>query len=175
MNTSHYTIGIVCSGNTCRSPITGAWLRQLLDHKNFRSDVTVWTAGLNLRGRNTVHEEPLIIAQQMGMSEQPLTALREHRARDLAAENQKTDLLVWITDPDKINVVDDPYPSRSQRIQSAAKRLGATVLVIPEPDHAWEAKDRGEPENEVMELYRDQAIKLREWVWIIYRFIPDAH
>jgi protein-tyrosine-phosphatase len=44
---SLFIIGIVCSGNTCRSPIAKAWLRQMLDKE--QTEVDIWTAGLNAK------------------------------------------------------------------------------------------------------------------------------
>jgi hypothetical protein len=167
-----YTVGIVCSGNTCRSPVTEAWLRQILAAKTTNLKCNIWSAGLMLGKERTVHEQPRSIAREMGLSAELLDSLRRHEARDLKKVVKRTDLLVWITDPAKINSKDGNELSRAERMRVKAKLLGATLLVIPEADLPWEAKEHHAPDNEVLELYRDQAISLQKWASIIYRFIP---
>lgn len=135
--------------------------------------LTVWTAALQMDEADTrVHAEPLRVAAEMGMYGDLLDGLRSHIARPLSAELQATDLLAWITDPAKINAVDGGTATRAERMRRAAGDRGATLLVIPEPDRAWEAMARGERPDVVLEEYRAQARSLREWARAIHRFVP---
>jgi len=169
-----FTVGIVCSGNTCRSPIAAAWLRHLLDGDPSRP-AQIWTAGLKVEeNEKKVEQEPLLVALDMGMSPMLIRDLEKHEAREVSSEFRSTDLLVWITDPDKLGSSDDGDSTRIERMRDKAKALGAFLLVVPEADHAWEAKQRGESASKVMEAYRDQANSLRRWAWRLHSLIPST-
>lgn len=170
---SLFIIGIVCSGNTCRSPIAAAWVHQMLGKEHTAADVYVWTAGLNAKGGSHVSDETWKIAQKMNFREDVMSYLEDHRSRNLKKEERETHLLVWITDPQNVNVIDRGFSStRVERIREKVEKLGALLIVIPQADDAYMAKIAGRPEQEVLELYRIQAAALGQWVSALPHFIP---
>jgi Low molecular weight phosphotyrosine protein phosphatase len=173
-----YTFGIVCSGNTCRSPIAAAWLRQVMAMRPPTQVVQIWTAGMAIErqtdiGTKPIEPEPLLVAEYMGLPDSEFESLRQHRVRDLRSEERLTDLLAWITDPSKLFIKTNDGLTRAEYMRQRAKALDATLLVIPEADHAWQAKKDGAPEKEVLAQYRKQAESLRQWSLILYGFIPS--
>jgi len=65
---------IVCSGNTCRSPMAEAVLRQLLEEAG-RDDITVSSAGTGAYDGSPVSEGAYLVALEEGLD------LTPHRAR----------------------------------------------------------------------------------------------
>ncbi len=148
----------------------GVWVRELAGRAQVNSAMQVWTAGMCI-GDKDVDKKVPPIAQEMGLSKQLVDELKKHEAHDLTEEHRNTDLLVWITDPDRANEIENGV-SLAERMRGEAKRLGAVLLIIPEPDRPWEAMDRGAPDEEVEQLYREQAVSLRNWASIIHAFVP---
>ena len=179
-NDKLYTIGIVCSGNTCRSPVTAAWLKRAISASPRPDIVRVWTAGMRVKrkdvGKKKVEESALEVARELGLSKGDLREMRKHRVRDLDEETSRTDLLVWISDPNKLSAIDRSSngKTRSAEMKEKADKLGATLLVIPEADAAWEAKEAKAPPDEVRAAYYQQAQSLRRWSWMVFRFIPRS-
>jgi protein-tyrosine-phosphatase len=172
MGRKTYTIGIVCSGNTCRSPVTAAWLQEAINQLGNDKNVTVWTAGMRVEkndvANSSVEDYVLCVADEMKMSELQINRLREHRVRDLHEETNPTDLLVWITDPNKLMDKVEGDETRAAFMKKRATDLGAILLVVPEADNAWEAKENKKPRDEVLRLYYEQANKLKEWSLVIH-------
>jgi hypothetical protein len=123
-------------------------------------------------GTEEVGKQPLLVAQEMKLPKGQLTKLRRHRVHDVYDEGRPTDLIVWITDPAKMTQKITGESNRAEEMKAIASRLGAMLLVIPEADEAWEANRRGAPSEEVLELYRKQAVILREWSEVIVQFVP---
>ena len=174
-----YTVGFVCSGNTCRSPIAAAWVRHELLTTGQEQHVKLWTAGLRVEsediGVKGAESEALVAAAKMNLNPVVLRALLRHRVDDLSRVSIKSDLLVWITDPSKISQIDEEKQlTRAAEVKECAVRLNATLLVVPEQDAAWQAKEDNAPLTEVSELYEAQAVSLRRWSWVVYRFLPGS-
>ena len=72
MTKQTYAIGTVCSGNTCRSPIAAAWLRESVLAAGRTRQVSIWTAGMFVIPKDVgvkgVEPEALLVAKQMGLS-----------------------------------------------------------------------------------------------------------
>lgn len=179
MSSNPFTIGIVCSGNTCRSPIARAWLRHLLARENLTSRVQIWTAGLRLTPGESpeVPDQAQTVGKEFGLSEPIRNELQVHRRGALADEHTKTQLLVWIKDAGKVNERDeDDGPTRAEILRQKADELGATLLVIPEPDDAFEIREEYKGKNpestKVVAAYRTQSIAILRWMDIVWRFVP---
>ncbi len=171
MSKSRFVVGIVCTGNTCRSPITAGWLQHFLDRAPVGREVTVWTAGLSLGRSVKVTAESMRIAIEQGLSAPQIAGLKRHRARPLATERRRTDLLVWLTDPKQLQELDDGPQTRAERMRKKAKAAGATLLLIPESDEPWYAKSKGRPPAEIARLYRKQARSLSSWAKVVHSLI----
>jgi len=120
-----------------------------------------------------VGDEPLSVAMQMGLSEGQICNLRTHRARSIKKERQKTDLLVWVTEP---KMMGKKYGkgslTRAGFMRKKAKDFGSVLLVIPEEDAGFKAKAAKAPRWEILEAYNVQARNLRQWAPVIQAFIP---
>jgi protein-tyrosine-phosphatase len=173
MTTGTFTIGVVCTGNTCRSPVTAAWIRHFLIAERLSAKATLWTAGLCPGQSSVVGEEALEIAKEMGLSDEPLNTLTTHRATPLTCESRPTSLLVWISDPERINDTYDDKTSRAGYMMATALKLGAALMVIPEADEAWSVKQSSTASDaEKLQAYRAQAQSLYAWAKTIARFVP---
>lgn len=173
---SKYTIGICCSGNTCRSPITGIWLEQFLNDRGSKNKAIIWTAGIDVPfneiGVKKVEHIPLIIAKEMNLNKDLYDKLSNHTVKRLSDQNLKTDLLVWITAPDKTSKIDPGQKeNRFQLILNKSKSLNATLMIIPENDDAWEARENNESESIVKKKYKNQALRLIEWAKILKNIV----
>jgi protein-tyrosine-phosphatase len=153
---NHQVIGIVCSGNTCRSPVAAAWLQHHLLMADKANSYRIWTAGLSddASGADPVFLEPIEAAQQLGLHPECLSQLQWHKSRHISSIELPTNTLFWITDPEKVNDVEKDGRTRFNHMSSFAKRLGAKLSVIHEPDKAWIAK------SEYLKLIEEKAPQL---------------
>jgi len=166
-------VGVVCSGNTCRSPVAGAWLRQILASEGLTS-VEVWTAGVDVEGKPEVPEEAQQVAPEIGMSEMAIEMLRVHQVSSVDKEDRKTDLIVWITNPEKVGYVDHWRETKETRAEWMVKRaedLESLLLVMRERDQGFDAKARAASPEETRAAYRQQGINLGKQMKMISRFI----
>jgi protein-tyrosine-phosphatase len=161
-------IGICCSGNTCRSPITAIWLEKLLRNSWPGSDIKIWTAGIDVSETQKVQTaEPFALeaAKEMNLEDDLYGKLENHKSQSIWNLNYPTDLLVWISSPKKINdMVLFNGISRLEKMIRLANTFNAKLFLIPEEDNAWKVR-----ENPILgpKAYFEQAEKLKEWSEVI--------
>jgi hypothetical protein len=182
------SISIVCTANTCRSPVLGAWLRHELDLAG-RRNVEIWTAGLTLdpdksSPRALVKKYSLAAARELGMGERAYTTLERHKAALLERRKRPADCLCWITDLENIQVADPGGPNgyriRMDRITARCERLGAALIVVPVSDTAWLAlrdvrrHDTANGRRRAKAAYLAQSDELRRWARALVHLVPIA-
>lgn len=160
-------IGICCSGNTCRSPITAIWLEKFHRDLYPNSNLTIWTAGIVVtkdKVNSPMEDDPLEVAKEMKLDMDLYEKLSKHKSQSVWTMNKQADLIVWISAPNKILQKDSPFNvTRLQRMKELATKLESTLFIIPEKDDAWEAKNTKAPIDEVKQKYYEQAERLIEW------------
>lgn len=132
---------IVCSGNTCRSPLAEVVLRQLLADAG-RTDITVSSAGTGAYDGAPASEGSYLVALEVGLD------LTPHRARLLTPE--------LVADADLILTMGHGHVTRVETLGGAGKvhLLGSYAGEGPEAD----VKD---PWGGEVEEYRDTLAQLR--------------
>lgn len=168
-------IGILCSGNTCRSPVLSAWIKHLVKDD---STLTIWTAGMNMNDDEVdlpIHEEALIAANEMNLRSDLIIELIKHKSKKVELITKPANLIIWITEFEKIKEKKDG--SDEIRINFIKKILLdklADLIIIPEKDTAWETKNnKKSTKQEICEAYKNQSNKLKQWAEIISKTIID--
>ncbi len=162
-------IGILCSGNTCRSPVLSAWIKHLIRDD---SSLTIWIAGMNMNDNEvgqSVHQEALDAVTVMGLRNELISELSEHRSIKVESITKSANLIIWITEFEKINVKkENSHEIRIDFIKRILVDKHAELILIPEKDTAWETKniDSSTPQ-EVYDAYKQQSAKLKQWAEII--------
>jgi hypothetical protein len=129
---------------------------------------------VDTEGDSKVPEEAREVAPEIGMSEKAIEMLQRHRARIVDKEKTKTDLIVWITNPEKVGYVDhwrEPKETRAEWMVKKAEDLESVLLVLRERDQGYEAKARDASREEVLAAYRQQGINLGKHMKMVCRFI----
>lgn len=187
------TIGICCTGNSCRSPIMAIWLENLILQS--KHNTHLWTAGVKVNenhykekfGTEKFAKET---AKIMQLNNALLEKLEAHTIKKLNDINKQTDLIFWITELHMTSKIDDPFSeTRFERMKEMAKRLGSTLIIIPEKDFAYAAKKKFEKrrdiitdheerkmyiklkEPEVVKNYLEQGIIMKKWSSEIFKMI----
>jgi protein-tyrosine-phosphatase len=168
-------IGILCSGNTCRSPVLAAWIKHLVEDD---CSLTIWTAGMNMNNdeiNKPVHKEALYAARVIGLRNDLISELSEHRSIKVESITTSANLIIWITEFEKIKVKkDNSQEIRIDFIKRILLDKQADLFLIPEKDTAWETKNnKSSTEQEVCDAYKQQSEKLKQWAEIIYKTIID--
>jgi protein-tyrosine phosphatase len=92
---------IVCSGNTCRSPLAAAMLRDALARDATWDDVTVSSAGTSAWDGSPASEGAYLVALERGLD------LSNHRARMLTtSEVARADLILTVSEAHSRRVAD---------------------------------------------------------------------
>jgi protein-tyrosine-phosphatase len=88
-----YHVLVVCSGNTCRSPLAAAMLAARVAREPALASVTVSSAGTSAWNGAPVSEGSFLVGLERGID------LSRHRARQLTAEEvRQADLVLAMTD-----------------------------------------------------------------------------
>lgn len=91
---------VVCSGNTCRSPLAAAMLRARLEAEPGMSHVKVSSAGTGATGGAPASEGSYLVALERGLD------LSSHRARLLGIDDvTRANLVLTMTDAHRSRVV----------------------------------------------------------------------
>jgi len=92
---------IVCSGNTCRSPLASALIQAAMDGDADLADVTVSSAGTSAWDGSPASEGAYLVALERGLDLSP------HRARMLTtSEVQRADLVLTVSEAHSRRVAD---------------------------------------------------------------------
>ncbi len=159
-------IGICCTGNTCRSPVTAIWLNHFAIEKNI--DVEIWTAGTHVKeadivNRKGVEEEAINSAIIMGLDKELVDKLKKHVVSDIWSNTNEADLLIWIT-----NIKNKKHEITKTLMTDLTNKLGCGLKIINEKDKAWKAKkeylknDGSSPEK-YKSAYLKQGERLKQW------------
>jgi ribose 5-phosphate isomerase B len=140
----------VCTGNTCRSPMAAALLRQLLKERNGDSSFRISSAGLYASPGASATPEAVEAVRNYGVD------LSAHLARELAREEvAAADLILTMTNAQKKQII-KLYPAAKDR-----------VFVLREYVSGLEAGDGIEfdlpdPFGQSVEVYRQRVAVLEQ-------------
>lgn len=105
-----YCILIVCTGNTCRSPMAEYLLRELLDKQGAADRFIIQSAGLACIPGDSISENALVVLQERGIN------AAGHRAQPLTVEAVKAaDHLYVMTDSHR-NMIVSAVPAAAEKI-----------------------------------------------------------
>lgn len=117
---------IVCSGNTCRSPLATAMLRAHLASRPDLAPVTVSSAGTSAWDGSPASEGSYLVALERGLD------LSNHRARMLTtSEVERADLILTVSPAHSGRVADLGGGNRVHTLAAYAGR--GTEEEIPDP------------------------------------------
>lgn len=164
-------IGILCSGNTCRSPILAAWLKQILPND---SQLEIWTAGMSMKDYKVgckVKESAILAAKKLNLDKNLITELENHKSIKVENIAESANLIIWITDFENINAEKEGSNiKRIDFINTILIKYNAILVILPEKDEAYEKSiNVNSTEKEIDEAYLAQSIRLKEWAEIIYK------
>lgn len=118
---------LVCSGNTCRSPLAAAMLRAALEGEPLLGDVRVGSAGISAWDGAPASEGSYLVALERGLD------LSTHRARMLTTELvREADLVLTMTTAHSHRVVDMGGAGKTHPLASWAGADGSHAD-IPDP------------------------------------------
>lgn len=174
-NTRKLTIGILCSGNTCRSPVLSAWIKHIVKDD---STLTIWTAGMNMNDEEVnlaVFDDALIAANEMEMRGDLILELKKHRSRKVEFITEPANLIIWITEFEKFKAKkENSEDLRIDFIKKILLKKQADLIIIPEKDVAWEIRNnKNSNDQEIREAYKVQSEKLKQWAEIICKTTID--
>lgn len=164
-------IGILCSGNTCRSPIFAAWLKQILPND---SHLEIWTAGMSMKDYEVgckVKESAILAAKKLNLDKNLITELENHKSIKVENITESANLIIWITDFENINAEKEGSNiKRIDFINTILIKYNAILVILPEKDEAHEKSiNVNSTKKEIDEAYLAQSIRLKEWAEIIYK------
>lgn len=117
---------IVCSGNTCRSPLAAALLRRHLDRIPTLTDIAVVSAGTSAWDGAPASEGSYLVALEQGLD------LSNHRARMLTADLvRRADLILTMTDAHALRIAD---LGGAEKVHSLASYAGESNGAHDVPD-----------------------------------------
>jgi protein-tyrosine-phosphatase len=118
---------LVCSGNTCRSPLAAAMLSARLAADSELSHITVSSAGTSAWDGSPASEGSYLVALERGLD------LSNHRARMLTADQvQHADLVLTMTAAHSSRVADLGGASKVATMVEFARSEGP-VHEVPDP------------------------------------------
>lgn len=137
-----YRVLLVCTGNTCRSPMAEAILSDLLKSRAGAFEIS--SAGLFAPEGGEANDRAVEVMREEGLD------LSEHRTRRLTRDLvERADLILVM--------------ERSQRAWIKARHPGAAEKTFTIAEYAWpgEDEDIGDPIGGDLDEYRKTAAKLR--------------
>ncbi|HLT58589.1 MAG: low molecular weight protein arginine phosphatase [Limnochordales bacterium] len=141
-----YRILLVCTGNTCRSPMAGAILRDLLAERarDGSSRFVVDTAGTRAEPDQPAHEDAVAVMQEQGLD------LSGHRTQPLTQDMvAQADLILTMTKAHKEQVL---------RMHPRAAEKTFTLKEFAHDDREGDIED---PVGRGRDVYRRTAQELR--------------
>jgi protein-tyrosine-phosphatase len=150
------SILVVCSGNTCRSPLAAALLAARLADEPALARVTVTSAGTSAWDGSPASEGSYLVALERGLD------LSNHRARMLTAEQvQAADLILTMTGAHASRVAD----------LGGASKVATMREFAGLPSHERDVPD---PFGGDVEAYRATANLLAELIEAIVSRLRDG-
>ncbi len=153
----------VCTGNTCRSPMAAALLREIIRLRGWR-EVVVESAGLAaLPGAGLSRGAQEVLAER-GLSQ-------AHRARSLTGEiAEHAKIILTMTGEQKRRVfwLPEVEPKKVwtlgelNRRAGPRERLGGLLAIEPDPPALGEPEDISDPVGGTLEEYRRCLQKMEE-------------
>lgn len=148
---------LVCSGNTCRSPLAAAMLRARLAEEPRLAHVRVSSAGTAAWDGAPVSEGSYLVALERGLD------LSSHRARMLtAAIVERADLILTMSDAHAVRVAD---LGGTGKVHSLAGWAGHPAGIRDVPD----------PYGGSVTVYRETAMQLDRLLEPVVRRLIEEH
>ncbi|REJ37555.1 MAG: low molecular weight protein arginine phosphatase [Bacillota bacterium] len=141
-----YRILLVCTGNTCRSPMAGAILRDLLAQRagERAGEFVVETAGIDAKPNGQAHADAIAVMREQGLD------LSGHVTRRLDPEMvAQADLILTMSRAHK------------QAVLSMHPRAAEKTFTLLEYAHNDLENDIKDPFGKGREVYRTTAAELR--------------
>jgi len=109
---------VVCTGNTCRSPMAAAVLRKMLAEKGLSGEYTADSAGVAAFDFQPASENAVLAAKEEGLD------LSEHRARRITMEDLDEAELVFVMSEQHRALLSSALPEAKGKL---------VVMDIPDP------------------------------------------
>lgn len=138
---SYKLIIFVCTGNTCRSPLAEAILKQKLRDSKHASKYKIISAGIAASTGMSASENAQKVAEEMGSSlknhrSQPLTIsmVEESHAVYVMTQDHKSSIIEWLPEYsnsiqqlDPQSDIDDPTGQDISSYRACAKKIKAAI------------------------------------------------
>lgn len=122
----------ICTGNTCRSPMTEAMLRQMIQQNNKENEIITISAGLAVWGDAPASKQAVEVMRRRGID------LSAHRSRALTPELvQAADLILTMTQAHKLSVL-VMVPEAEEKVYAISEFTGGECRDIADPFGAAE-------------------------------------
>jgi protein-tyrosine-phosphatase len=137
---------LVCSGNTCRSPLAAAMLREVLDATPGLGDIHVGSAGTSAWDGAPASEGSYLVALERGLDLSThrarmlttalvhdadliltMTAAHGHRVIDMGGAGKTHTLASWAAGPEGVGDIPDPYGGDVATYRMVADRLAPLI------------------------------------------------
>ncbi|NLF44575.1 MAG: low molecular weight protein arginine phosphatase [Syntrophomonadaceae bacterium] len=123
---------LVCSGNTCRSPMAQAMLQQML-HDTQNKEITVKSAGLFTSDGLPASEAARLVMEEMGLDLSGHTSQKVNEALMAEAE-----LVLTMTEEQR-QILAEAFPQKKQQIFTLVEFTGQPGRDIDDPyGMGWE-------------------------------------
>ena len=109
---------VVCTGNTCRSPMAAALLDKMLEEKGLSGEYAADSAGVAAFDFQPASENAVLAAKEEGLD------LSEHRARRITMEDLDEAELVFVMSEQHRALLSSVLPEAAEKL---------VVMAIPDP------------------------------------------
>ncbi|MBE7030521.1 MAG: low molecular weight protein arginine phosphatase [Ruminococcaceae bacterium] len=145
---------LVCTGNTCRSPMAKGLLEKLLDEEGYHS-INVDSAGINVYVSTEASENAIQVMRDMDID------ISDHMSRQVTREDiEEADIILGMT-PSHRNVLIDLYPQYADKFHTLKEYAFGIDEAISDPF------------GEDIEAYAECATEISEAIEAVFQKIKE--